>query len=79
MDDIKQDAREVRNETKETLRRADGEESLEDKAANLGDDVSDGLANLGDDLANAGDHVERELDEFGRPRTDDPRYTPDRA
>jgi len=78
MDDIKQDAREVRNEAKEALRRADGEESLSDKAANVGDDVSDGVANLGDDL-NVGDDVDRALDEHGRPRTDDPGYNPDRV
>ena len=44
MDDAKRAYREAENKTKEALRRADGEESLPDKAANLGDDVRQGSA-----------------------------------
>ena len=60
MHEVKKDAREVANKTKEAWRRADGEEDLGDKAANLGDDVRDALGN-------AGDTLRREADD----RTDD--------
>ena len=48
MDDAKRTYREAENETKEQMRRSDGDESLEDKAANTADDVRAGLGNLGD-------------------------------
>ena len=50
MDDAKRAYREAENKTKEEWRRADGEESLEDKAANTADDVRAGLGNLGDEV-----------------------------
>jgi hypothetical protein len=50
MDDTKRAYREAENETKEQLRRSDGEESLEDKAANTADDIRAGLGNAGDEL-----------------------------
>jgi hypothetical protein len=50
MDDAKKAYREAENKTKEEWRRADGEESLEDKAANTADDVRAGLGNLGDEI-----------------------------
>jgi len=50
MDDAKRAYREAENKTKEEWRRADGEESLEDKAANTADDVRAGLGNLGDEI-----------------------------
>lgn len=50
MDDTKRAYREAENKTKETWRRADGEESLEDKAANTADDIRAGLGNLGDEV-----------------------------
>lgn len=50
MHEVKKDAREVQNKAKEAWRRADGEEDLGDKAANLGDDVRDALGNAGDTL-----------------------------
>jgi hypothetical protein len=49
MDDAKRAYREAENKTKETLRRSDGDESLEDKAANVGDDIRQGLGNAGDE------------------------------
>ena len=48
MDDAKRTYREAENETKEQMRRSDGDESLEDKAANTADDIRAGLGNLGD-------------------------------
>lgn len=60
MSDVKKAYREVEETTKETWRKADGED-LADKAANLGDDVRKHLGNLGDDLGEgvdkAGDAV----------------------
>jgi hypothetical protein len=50
MDDAKRAYREAENETKEQLRRSDGDESLEDKAANTVDDIKAGLGNAGDEL-----------------------------
>ena len=50
MDDAKRAYREAENKTKEELRRADGEESLSDKAANVGDDIRQGLGNAGDEI-----------------------------
>jgi hypothetical protein len=35
---------------KESLRMADGEESLSDKVANAGDDIRDALGNAGDEI-----------------------------
>jgi hypothetical protein len=55
MDDVKRTAREAENETKEAIRRSDGDESLEDKAANTADDIRAGLGN-------AGDKVDEEVD-----------------
>jgi hypothetical protein len=50
MDDAKQAYREAENKTKEELRKSDGDESLSDKAANVGDDIKTGLGNLGDEV-----------------------------
>lgn len=50
MDDAKRAYREAENKTKEEWRRADGEESLEDKAANTADDIRAGLGNVGDEV-----------------------------
>ena len=48
MDDVKKAYREAENKTKEELRKSDGDESLADKAANVGDDIKAGLGNAGD-------------------------------
>lgn len=50
MDDVKQAYREAENKTKEELHKSDGDESLADKAANVGDDIKTGLGNLGDEV-----------------------------
>jgi hypothetical protein len=50
MDDAKRAYREAENETKERIRRSDGDESLADKAGNLGDDIRAGLGNAGDEI-----------------------------
>ena len=50
MDDAKKTYRDAENEVKEQARRSDGDESLSDKAANVGDDIRTGLANAGDEV-----------------------------
>jgi hypothetical protein len=66
MDDVKRAYREGENKTKETLRKADGDESLADKVGNLGDDIRQGLGNAGDEiregLDEAGDAADDQLD-----------------
>ena len=63
MDDAKRTARGVVNETKQNMRKADGDESPADKVGNLGDDIRAGLGNTGDDIRSgmdeAGDDVDR--------------------
>ena len=67
MDDAKRAYREAENETKEELRRSDGDESLADKAGNAGDDIRAGLGN-------AGDEVDKEVDraKFRKEHGEDP-------
>ena len=50
MDDAKRTYRDAENEAKEQALKSDGDESLSDKAANLGDDIRTGLANAGDEV-----------------------------
>jgi hypothetical protein len=50
MDDAKRTYRDAENEAKEQARKSDGDESLSDKAANLGDDIRTGLADAGDEV-----------------------------
>ena len=50
MDDAKRTYRDAENEAKEQARKSDGDESLSDKAANLGDDIRTGLENAGDEV-----------------------------
>jgi hypothetical protein len=57
MDDAKRAYREAENESKEQLRRSDGNESLEDKAANTADDIRAGLGNAGDEVDEAVDRA----------------------
>ena len=55
MDDVKKGYREAEETTKETLRKADGEEDLSDKVGNLGDDIRKNLGNLGDEVREKAD------------------------
>jgi hypothetical protein len=57
MDDAKRAYREAEHETKERMRRSDGDESLEDKAANTADDIRAGLGNAGDEVDEAVDRA----------------------
>ncbi len=67
MDDAKQAYREAENKTKEAIRKSDGDESLTDKAANVGDDIKTGLGN-------AGDEVDKQVDQakFRQEHGEDP-------
>lgn len=62
MDDVKKGYREAEETTKETWRKADGEEDLADKVGNLGDDIRKGLGNAGDELREGADRVARDHD-----------------
>jgi hypothetical protein len=55
--------READEKAKETWRRADGEESVSDKVANLGDDVRNELGNAGDNLRRTADDLHTDADE----------------
>ncbi len=66
MDDVKKGYRETEETAKETMRKADGDEDLADKAGNLGDDIRKNLGNAGDDIRagvdDAGNEVDRKTD-----------------
>ena len=70
MDDVKKGYREAEETAKETMRKADGEESLADKAGNLGDDIRKNLGNLGDDVREAADDAGDKM-EHGADKADD--------
>lgn len=59
MSDLQKTARDVAVDVKEGLRKADGDESLGDKVATVGD-------RLGNTVKDAGDVVHREADELSR-------------
>jgi len=67
MDDAKRAYREAENKTKEAWRKSDGDESVSDKVANVGDDIRAGLGNAGDD-------VQKEVDrnKFRQEHGEDP-------
>lgn len=62
MDDAKKVYREGEQQVKETWRRSDGDEDLQDKVGNVGDEVRKNLGNTGDDLRRAGDDMGHEPD-----------------
>lgn len=76
MTDLKRGARDLEDDAKEALRRADGEESLGDKLANVGDRLRHGAENVGDELREKGDDVKAEMD-YQHGRSDERRDDPD--
>ena len=67
MNDVKRTIRDTEANAKEALRRADGEESLEDKIANAGDRLSNAIKNAGDELEESVDEARRDVaSEHGR-------------
>ena len=61
MDDVKQGYRDTKNQTKEQVRKIDGN-SPSDVIGNIGDDVRDGLGKAGDEARKRADraHVEND-------------------
>jgi hypothetical protein len=59
MSDVQRKLRDAEADAKETWRKADGDESLGDRAANIGD-------RLGNAVKDAGDAVHKEADEVSR-------------
>jgi hypothetical protein len=62
MNELNKLEREAEETTKETWRKADGEEDLADKIGNAGDDLRKHAGNLGDDLKDAADDAGDEMD-----------------
>jgi hypothetical protein len=60
MSDLNKAIRDTEADVKETWRKADGDESLGDKAANVGDRVENAVKNAGDDLHEAADDASRD-------------------
>jgi len=67
--DLKRDVRDMQDDAKEALRKADGEESLGDKLANAGDRIRHGVENVGDELHEEVDEASRRV-EYERGRND---------
>lgn len=75
MNDIAKTARDTGVDLKENLRKADGHESLGDKAANVGDrvgnavkDAADGLHEGADKLSRDASYEQGRADELNRSR-----------
>lgn len=73
--DLKKTIRDTEADVKEGWRKADGDESLGDKAANLGDRAKNAVENAGDELHEKTDDLARDAsyeagrqDEAMRPR-----------
>jgi hypothetical protein len=58
MDEVKKVYREGEETSKETWRKADGEEDLSDKIGNAGDDIRKELGNAGDDIRSDTDRAD---------------------
>jgi len=72
MQESKRAARDLEDDAKKALRRGDGDESLGDKVANVGDRLRHGAENLGDELHEGVDVATRKL-EYERGRADQAR------
>lgn len=75
MSDINKAVRDTGADMKEALRKADGNESLGDKAANLGDRAKNAVKDAGDELHEEADRMSRDaayeqgrVDELRRSR-----------
>ena len=70
MNDVNRAARDLRDDAKEALRKADGEESLGDKLANAGDRLRSAVENAGDEVHEKVDEAGRRV-EYERGRSDE--------
>src|SRR3954463_11198281 len=57
MDNLKSTFREGEETTKETMRKADGDESIADKLGNAGDDIRKDLGDAGDNIRSGADDM----------------------
>jgi len=62
MSDLKRTIRDTEADAKEAWRKADGNESIEDKAANVRDRVGNAIDNAGDDIHEEADKLSREAE-----------------
>jgi hypothetical protein len=60
MSDLKRTVRDTEADVKETWRKADGHESLGDKAANAGDRMKNAVENAGDEIHEDADKMSRD-------------------
>jgi hypothetical protein len=70
MSEFKETAREAGADMKEAWRKADGEESLGDKAANAGDRIENAVKNAGDEIHEEADEMSRDA-AYQQGRTDE--------
>lgn len=70
MNDLKRTVRDTEADAKEAWRKADGHESLGDKAANIGDRAGNAVKDVGDDLHEEADKLSRDA-AYERGRTDE--------
>jgi hypothetical protein len=70
MSDLKRTVRDTEADVKETWRKADGHESLGDKAANVGDRVKNAVDNAGDEIHEEADEMSRDA-AYQQGRTDE--------
>ncbi len=70
MSDLGKAARDTGSDIKETLRKADGDESLEDKLRNAGDRVSNAVKDAGDELHEEADDASRDA-AYAKGRADE--------
>ena len=70
MNDLKRTVRDTEADAKEAWRKADGRESLADKAANARDRAGNAVANAGDEVHEEADKLSREA-AYERGREDE--------
>jgi hypothetical protein len=70
MSDLSRTIRDTEADVKETWRKADGDETLGDKAANVGDRVENAARNAGDELHEEADEASRDA-AYQQGRTDE--------
>ena len=72
MSDLKKTVRETEADMKEAWRKADGDESLGDKVAGLGDRVENAVKDAGDEVHEEADELSRDA-AYEQGRTDEMR------
>lgn len=70
MHDLKRTVRDTEADAKETWRKADGNESIGDKAANVRDRVGNAIKDAGDDVHEEADKLSRDA-AYERGRSDE--------